>query len=579
MVRMKPASLQEGKRKDVDNHHPSPPGSAPPAPVEETDPAWDAATTIAALTRRVADLERQNEECRQREQELRQRHNTLQRMAGEFQTLLDTVPDRITCLDRDLRFTWVNRAAAEAAGREIGDMLGQPCYLVFFRRDSPCPNCPVLASFQTGRLVHEIMTGPDGRTWDLLAAPIRDDGHQVTGVIEVGRDISHQTQLEDQFRQAQKMEAIGQLAGGVAHDFNNILSAIIGFAELIRMDLEAASPLQTHCQQILEAAQRARTLTQSLLIFSRRKVFDMHRENLTAILTGFHPFLRRLVREDITLIVEPGKEDLWILGDRTQIEQVIMNLATNARDAMPNGGTLRLTTERVRLDPAHCRSLGLPEAPAQALLTCSDTGTGIPDAIRDKIFEPFFTTKEPGKGTGLGLSTVFGIVQQHHGHLACHSEVGKGTVFRVYLPLAENPTAGPAPTPAAKPAMPAGRETILLAEDFPNMRAVTRAVLSKFGYQVIEAVDGVEALEKFHLQPEAIDLVLLDGIMPRKNGVEVFREIRRTHPRTRILFMTGYIDELQSLDQLNEQGVTILLKPVSPSLLLSKIRELLDEEK
>ncbi len=520
------------------------------------------------------------EELKQRTRQAeaeQQRAQQLARLSAEFQTVLDAAPDRITCLDRDLRLTWANRAAARVAGLEIGEMVGQPCYRVFFHLEDICPNCPVERSFRTGQQEQDRMADRAGRTWDLRTAPILAEDGRIIGVIEVGRDITQSLHLEEQIQQTQKMEAIGQLAGGVAHDFNNIVSAIIGFAELALMDLAGDSPLHTPLQQILEAAHRARVLTQSLLVFSRRKPVALKREDLNRILTKFQPILRRLLREDIDLRVQPCPGELWIEADQTQIEQVIMNLTTNARDAMPQGGTITLSTTRLRLDPALRRSMGLPDTPEQALLACTDTGTGIPESLRAKIFEPFFTTKAPGKGTGLGLPTVYGIVQQHHGHLTWHSETGKGTEFRVYLPICPSTAAAEtAPAPAARP-LPRGRETILLAEDFPNMRAVTKAVLTRFGYRVLEAADGVEALDLFQREAGAIDLVLLDGIMPRKNGLEVFKAIRATHPHQKILFMTGYIDELASLDQLADPKITVLQKPVAPSLLLNKVRELLDE--
>lgn len=461
---------------------------------------------------------------------------------------------------------------------EIGEMVGRPCYQVFFHRGDVCPNCPVERSFATRQQEQDRLVDSAGHTWDLRTAPIRGDSDRIIGVIEVGRDVTQTLRLEAQMQQAQKMEAIGQLAGGVAHDFNNIVSAIIGFSELALMDLTEDSPLRFHLQQILEAAQRARVLTQSLLIFGRRHEPSLKREDLNLLLTNFQPILRRLLREDIELRVQPCPGPLWIEADQTQIEQVIMNLVTNARDAMPQGGTITLSTDRLELDPAHRQSLGLPDTPSQALLTCTDTGTGIPESLRAKICEPFFTTKGPGKGTGLGLSTVYGIVQQHKGHLAWHSKTGKGTEFRVYLPVRPDPapTVPAGESPVAP--LPHGRETILLAEDFPNMRAVTKAILTRFGYRVLEAADGVEALEVFHREAPNIDLVLLDGIMPRKNGLEVFQTIRHTHPRQKILFMTGYIDELASLDQLGDAKITVLQKPVAPSLLLNKIRELLDEK-
>ncbi|HEY9070981.1 MAG TPA: PAS domain-containing protein [Candidatus Ozemobacteraceae bacterium] len=500
-------------------------------------------------------------------------------LSDQFQTLLDAAPDRITRLDRDLKLTWANRAAAVIAGQEAGEIIGKTCYEIFFRRSDICPNCPVIRCFESGREVHETMVDRNGNLWDLATAPIRGENGQITEVIEVARDVTRNHQLEHLSAQSQKLDAIGQLAGGVAHDFTNILSAIIGFSELIALDLPPESPSHLNVRQILDAAHRAEELTQNLLVFGRRKAFDRKREDLNSILLEFRPLLEKLVREDITLSFDLAPAPLWIMGNRNQIEQVLMHLATNARDAMPHGGSITFTTRQVNLNPEQRRHLNLPQGSGTALLACTDTGAGIPEALRSKIFEPFFTTKPPGQGSGMGLSAVFAIVRQHQGNIALDTSSEHGTTFHIHFPL----TGGFDAEPSLAAAKGAGKvrqnlETILLAEDFPSMRAVTTAVLTRFGYRVIEAVDGVDALEKYDHHGASIDLVILDGVMPRKNGVEVFREIRSRRPSQKILFMTGYLIEMSNLNSLEKEHVSVLLKPVAPSLLLNRVRAILDED-
>ncbi|MRR57215.1 MAG: hybrid sensor histidine kinase/response regulator [Deltaproteobacteria bacterium] len=382
-------------------------------------------------------------------------------------------------------------------------------------------------------------------------------------------------QLESQLRHAQKMEAIGQLAGGVAHDFNNILCAIIGFGTLLEMGMGKDDPARDHLKQILSAADRATNLTQSLLAFSRKQIINPRHANLNEIVGDIEKMLNRLITEDIELRIVLTERALGVLVDQGQIDQVLVNLVTNARDAMPQGGVLTIETAEAEPPDELLIAPNYPYLGKCALLTVSDTGSGIDSVAKDRIFEPFFTTKEVGKGTGLGLSMVYGIVKQHDGHITAHSEPGIGTSFRIYLPMVDNvPTQ---PERADEPATSAaGSETVLVVEDNPEVRVLNRAVLETFGYRVLEAMDGEEAVAQFFRHRDEIDLVVMDVVMPRKNGREAYGEIIKVRPDVRVLFMSGYTSDIVEEKGIIAEGVNFISKPVNPLDMLKKIRELLD---
>jgi len=382
-------------------------------------------------------------------------------------------------------------------------------------------------------------------------------------------------QLESQLRHAQKMEAIGQLAGGVAHDFNNILCAIIGFGTLLEMGMGKDDPARDHLKQILSAADRATNLTQSLLAFSRKQIINPRHANLNEIVRDIEKMLNRLITEDIELRIVLTERKLGVLVDQGQIDQVLVNLVTNARDAMPQGGVLTIETAEAE-PPDELLIVPNYAYPGKcALLTVSDTGSGIDSVAKDRIFEPFFTTKEVGKGTGLGLSMVYGIVKQHNGLITAHSEPGNGTSFRIYLPMVDNvPTQ---PEHVVEPARSAaGSETVLVVEDNPEVRVLNRAILETFGYRVLEAMDGEEAVAQFVRHRDEIDLVVMDVVMPRKNGREAYGEIIKVRPDVRVLFMSGYTSDIVEEKGIIAEGVNFIPKPVNPLDMLKKIRELLD---
>ncbi|NJD90357.1 MAG: PAS domain S-box protein [Geobacter sp.] len=387
------------------------------------------------------------------------------------------------------------------------------------------------------------------------------------------RDITERKQLEQQLRQSQKMEAVGTLAGGVAHDFNNILTVISGFGTMLKMKLPADETLDNYVTQILTASDRAANLTRSLLAFSRKQLMETKEVELNSIVTGLEKILSRLIREDINLMLNLNPAELPIMADPGQIEQVLINLTANARDAISGDGTISIGSGTVELDAGSAKSLGLAEPGQYALITFSDTGMGMTEEIRQRIFEPFFTTKEVDKGTGLGLAICFGIIKQHKGGINCASAPGEGTTFRIYLPLIETQRDEDAAISVAP--LVGGSGTILVVEDDEMVRQFVVDLLGEFGYTVIEARDGEEAVTKFAERANEIALCLCDVIMPKKNGWEVLQAIREQHPAARVLFMSGHQPEVYRQQIMTAEGIGFITKPVTPAELLREVREML----
>lgn len=409
----------------------------------------------------------------------------------------------------------------------------------------------------------------------ISAAPLYDSKGDVSGIMAVLADYTEQKKLEEQLRQAQKMEAVGQLAGGVAHDFNNILTAIIGYGSILLMKMRDDDPLKHNAEQILAAAQRAAALTKSLLAFSRKQILDSKPVNVNDIITRMKGLLSRIIGEDIELRIAPAARDLIVLADAGQLEQVLMNFATNARDAMADGGLLTIEAELLELDEEYIKTHAYGEPGKYAVVSMTDTGAGMDEEVRKRIFEPFYTTKELGKGTGLGLAMVYGIIKQHKGHINVYSELGKGTTFKIYLPIVEAVVAEETRSMELTGIL-GGVETILLAEDDAEVRKLTKNVLEEFGYTVIEAEDGEEALNKFTGNEDSVRLLLLDVMMPKKNGREVYKEIRRTHPAMKALFMSGYTANVIHKKGILEKELNFISKPLAPSDLLRMVRKILD---
>ncbi len=382
-------------------------------------------------------------------------------------------------------------------------------------------------------------------------------------------DITERQEMEEQLRQSQKMEAVGQLAGGVAHDFNNVLTVIAGYANILKMDLPDDSQHLELVEQIAVASERAAQLTRGLLAFSRKQAMAPQQTDVGEIVHRVEQFLVRVIGEDIQLKTELLPERLPVFVDLGQIEQVLVNLAANARDAMPRGGTFTIATGLQEAGAGPAGASG-----AHAVIIVSDTGKGMDEETRNRIFEPFFTTKEVGKGTGLGMAIVYGIIQQHKGSIRVSSTPGHGTTFTIEIPLvALEASLGQDQVAQLEP--PSGTETILVAEDDPSVRNLVEMVLTKHGYQVILADDGQEVVDRFAMHQKGIGLVLMDIIMPRKNGIDAFDEIRKVRPDAKVLFTSGYTaDFIQSRGM--QEGGELIMKPVQPLELLRRVREVLE---
>ena len=387
------------------------------------------------------------------------------------------------------------------------------------------------------------------------------------------RDITARKHLEAQLRQSQKMEAIGTLAGGVAHDLNNILTVLMGYGTLLEMGLNTDNPLRSYADHILSSTRKAANLTQSLLTFSRQQPIALSPVGLNDILGKTEKLLARLLTEDITLITILSPQEIPVMADVTQIDQILFNLVANARDAMTHGGTIVMKTGFTEIDREFIDSHGFGKPGEYASLSVSDTGTGMDSATKEKIFDPFFTTKEVGKGTGLGLSTVYGIVKQHKGYIDVYSEPGSGTAFTIYLPAVM--TAIGEEAPAAR-APKRGNETILVAEDNEAVRNFLREILLQYGYTVVEAVDGADAVAKFK-EHGHIDLLIIDSVMPKMNGREAYNEISGMRPGIKVLFTSGHTRDVVLDRGIEESKFNFISKPLLPNELLDKVREVLDK--
>jgi signal transduction histidine kinase len=393
-------------------------------------------------------------------------------------------------------------------------------------------------------------------------------------IVERQRAEAERQLLQVQLLQAQKMESIGRLAGGVAHDFNNILTAILSYAELSLMKLPDHDPLRGHLTSIQEASEKAATLTHQLLAFSRRQVLEMKVLDLNDVIRGLAKMLTRMIGEDMILELRTGAKVSFVRADEGQIEQVLMNLAVNARDAMPSGGRLVIETADTNPDDAALKSQGVADLRQYVMLSVTDSGAGMSAEVRERIFEPFFTTKELGRGTGLGLATVYGIVKQHGGHIIVNSEPGKGTNFRILLPLTE----GPRPQQTAEPSgpLPEGTETLLVVEDDELVRGLIDDVLAPLGYRVLTTASGDEALKTSDSFPHHVDLLLTDVVMPGMNGRQLAEVMRTRRPGIKVLFMSGYTQDALSTQGILEPGVALIHKPLRPGMLARQIRQVLD---
>ncbi len=496
-----------------------------------------------------------------------------ERMTAEkkWHSLFTNLPGGSFAVNSDYIIEEVNDVVCRLTGYAREELIGKPCGII-------CPKgphyCPI---FDLGKESIDnnetAVKARNGHHVPVIKSVRRIQAGTGDLVVENFHDITDRKLLEEQLGHAQKMEAVGQLAGGVAHDFNNILTAIIGYGNLLQMKLSGNEALSNYVSQILYSAERAANLTGSLLAFSRKQIVSLQEVSLNEIIGRAEKLLSRLVREDIEIGVLTGP-DCVVRADAMQIEQVLMNLVTNARDSMPDGGLITIGTEQVTLDAEFVRSRGYGAPGRYVMISVSDSGKGMEESIRERAFEPFFTTKETGKGTGLGLAIVYGIVKQHEGYIEVSSEPGKGSTFRIYLPIIADLVRQE--EPAATGEFPRGTETVLLAEDETVVRTLARSVLEEFGYTVIEAVDGADAVDRFRDHNERIQLVILDVIMPKMNGKLAHDRIKTIRPDTKVLFMSGYAGDILNNRGILEENLSFVPKPLEQGLFLKKIRELLD---
>jgi PAS domain S-box-containing protein len=487
-----------------------------------------------------------------------------------LRAVVDDAPMAIVSADLALKITRWNPAAERLFGWTAAEMLGSP-YPIVVPEDRVEEHLAAREAALRGQAVSTYETRrsrKDGSQIDVtvsLGALHADDG-SVQGFVAMLADITERRRLEERLLRSQKLEAVGQLAGGIAHDFNNILTAIMSYSQLLLDDMPVPDERRVDVLEIRRAAERAGSLTRQLLAFSKQQVVKPRTVSLNAVVTDIEKMLRRLVREDIDLVVSLDPTASSVEADPGQLEQVLVNLVVNARDAIPEGGRILIETARADQQTRN-----------RVELSVSDTGTGMTEDVQRRIFEPFFTTKEPGRGTGLGLATVYGIVEQAGGEISVHSEVGTGTRFSILLPRVTGRVAATlAHSASATAEARGGKEIILLVEDDDAVRDVTRRVLTRQGYNVLEARRGNEGLSIMASQEGAIDLVVTDMVMPEMSGAELATRLRGDYPELRILFMSGYSrDATQQLLPFDRHSA-FLEKPFSPGRLTQLVRELLD---
>jgi PAS domain S-box-containing protein len=472
--------------------------------------------------------------------------------------------------------TW-NAAAArmygytpeEAIGASIYVIVPPECHRELAASLLSVANGERIAPYETRRIHkdgHELFVS-------VSIAPIMNRAGRVVGISATARDITQRKTMEDQLRQAQKMEAIGRLAGGVAHDFNNMLTAILGYSELLTEQIGPDKPIGQDLREITAAAERAAALTKQLLAFSRKQVFSLVAVDITQVVRTVKPMLQRLLGERITIATALADDLAPVMADVAQLEHLLVNLSVNARDAMPAGGLLTFTTANVTLDATFRRDHPGAVIGSYAMMSVADTGIGIASDVLGKIFEPFFTTKDAGRGTGLGLAAVYGTVKQLGGYIQVESHLGRGTTFSLYLPKASRPAQTPSPPMSVSTHV--GTETILVVEDESGVRAFVKIALQRFGYRVIEAESAEVALTLLKGYAAPVHLLLTDIVLPGMDGTQLATHVTRERPEVRVLFMSGYARTLGSIEGGRDSSLHLLEKPFTAAALLTKTRQLL----
>jgi two-component system cell cycle sensor histidine kinase/response regulator CckA len=520
--------------------------------------------------------------------ERKRAEEVLRESEEKFQKLFNEAPVGYMDFDREGRITQVIRTELTMLGYTAEEMLGQPLWKFIVEEEAAHQTikAKLSGSIQCGEPFERNYRRKDGTTLPVVIedALIRDAEGRITGIHSTIRDVTElkraeeeKAALQEQLRQSQKMEAIGQLAGGIAHDFNNLLTIIKGYSQLSLIELKEGDPLKGNIEEIQKASQKAADLTHHLLAFSRRQVMEMKILDLNTLLKDLDKMLRRVIGEDIELLTLLA-DDLWrVKADPGQMEQVVMNLAVNARDAMPSGGRLTIETANVELDNAYARAHIGATPGRYVMLSVNDTGVGMTQEIKERAFDPFFTTKEKGKGTGLGLSTAYGIVKQSGGNIWVYSEPGRGTTFKIYLPVVDEPL-DELREKIVGEELPHGSETVLVVEDEEKVRKLTVEILGGQGYRVLDASNGDDALVISEKHDGPIHLILVDVVMPGMSGSELAKRLASLRPQTKILYMSGYTDNAIIHHGVLVQGVNYIQKPFTIEGLTRKVREVLDKD-
>ena len=552
-------------------------GSEFPVEISLSPIATGDGTVVLSVIRDISDRKHIEEELRRAHEELdRRKTRELRDSQNRLALIVDSSQDAIIGKNLDGIVTHWNKGAEQMYGYTALEMIGRPIStLAPKERADEIP--AILENIRNGRRVEyfeSVRVTKDNRSLNvsISVSPIYDSEGKIVGASTIARDITAQKKAEEQLRQSQKMEAVGRLAGGVAHDFNNLLGIVTACSELLRSRVDQES--LEYIDNIREAAKRGASLTRQLLAFSRRQPVQAQLLDLNERLKDVMKLLRPLMGDDVEIVLLPRPATAIVEADPGQLDQIVMNLAVNARDAMPRGGKLVIETAVFDFDESFAREHPSIVVGRYVMLAVSDNGTGMDEETRTHIFEPFFTTKEMGKGSGLGLATVYGIVKQFGGHVWVYSEPGHGTTFKIYLPSAEHKV-GSAPEKQEEE-LPPRRDgvTLLLAEDDPIMRRLTRKMLEAHGYQVLEAEDGKSALQMISSHSGTINLILTDVVMKGMNGPELVLRLTESHPEMKVVYMSGYTGELVANHGL-DGGIRLLEKPFTRADLLKTIDEVL----
>jgi len=493
----------------------------------------------------------------------------------EWELTFDTVPDAVMVLDAQGVVRRGNRAAAKLLSLDFAQLIGQPHDEVFHRTAESRSSCPFRSMMESGQQHREdVYYSWLNKTFDVIASPIRDANGGLRGGTEVMRDVSERLRLDGQLRQAQKMEAVGLLAGGIAHDFNNLMNVISGNTEMLEAEPGLTASQQREVKEIGSAVRRAAQLTSQLLAFSRRQVLQPTVLDLNVVVSDIEKMLLRLIGEDVEIVTELQAHLGSVRADQSQLGQVLMNLATNARDAMPKGGKLIIRTMDAELGTKDCKKYPYVKAGPYIRLSVIDTGQGMRPEVRDRVFEPFFTTKEKGHGTGLGLAVAYGVVKQSSGYIWVESKPGKGACFDIYLPRVDETPAAAEKCFKTLSKAPGGTETILVVEDEDALLHVIRQFLLRSGYSVLGANHPQRALEIAERYKESIPLVIMDTVLPEMSGPVAAERLKKLHSEMVFLFISGYVDRPILAHVIAEQN-SFLQKPISRVALLGKVHELL----